>query len=100
MVGTIYEWQIIISNLGFYSLFTVAEEVTLRETGCLKPLDRPIVDLGVGYPIKLHCRGSIVGGSIVGGSIVGGSIVGGSIVGGSIVGGSIVAHPLTSYYWG
>ena len=47
MVGTIYEWQIIISNLGFYSLFTMAEEVTLRETGYLKPLDRPIVDLGV-----------------------------------------------------
>ena len=40
-------WQIIISNLGFYSLFTVSEEITVRETGCLKPLYRPIVDLGL-----------------------------------------------------
>ena len=40
-------WQIIISNLGFYSIFTMSEEITVRETGCLQPLDRPIVDLGL-----------------------------------------------------
>ena len=40
-------WQIIISNMGFYSLFTMSEEIIVRETGCLKPLDWPIVDLGL-----------------------------------------------------
>ena len=30
-------WQIVISNLGFYSLFTMSEEITVTETGCLKP---------------------------------------------------------------
>ena len=47
--------QIIISNLGFYSLFTMPEEITVRETGCLKPLDRPIADLGL-YFQPIYCR--------------------------------------------
>ena len=46
-------WQIIISNLGFYSLFTMPEETTVRETGCLKPLDRPIVDLGLYFSANI-----------------------------------------------
>ena len=40
-------WQIIISNVGFYSLVTMSEEITVRETGCLKPLNQPIIEIGL-----------------------------------------------------